>query len=70
MDKYMTIQETAELWGVSPRWVQTLCTNGKVEGAIKFGHAWAVPRDAEKPVDQRVTTGEYRNWRGREKKDR
>lgn len=39
VNEYMTIKETAELWGVTPRWVQTLCINGKIKGAIKFGHA-------------------------------
>ena len=57
MDEYMTIKETAELWGVTPRWVQTLCINGKIEGAIKFGRAWAIPRNTPKPKDGRETSG-------------
>lgn len=63
MDGYMTIKETAELWELSPRWIQTLCAKGKIEGAIKFGHAWAIPRNANRPIDKRVTTGEYKCWR-------
>lgn len=62
MDEYMTIKETAELWGVSPIWIQTLCTNGKIEGEVKFGHVWAIPREAEKPKDRRETIGQYKNW--------
>ena len=59
----MTSREKAEQWGVSPRWMQTLCTNGKIEGAVKFGHVWAIPVDAVKPIDGRVTTGQYKDWR-------
>jgi hypothetical protein len=40
-----------------------MCSEGKIPGASKFGRDWAVPKDAEKPTDGRVTTGEYRNWR-------
>ena len=29
---------------------------------MKFGRDWAIPADAAKPEDKRVTTGEYRNW--------
>lgn len=63
MDGYMTIKETAELWGLSPRWIQTLCSDGKIDGVIKFGHAWAIPSNAERPKDSRIITGAYRNWR-------
>ncbi len=63
MDDYLTIQEVAKKWDMTPRWVQSLCADGKIEGAIKFGRAWAVPKDAEKPADRRVVSGRYRNWR-------
>ena len=67
MEGYMTIKEAAEVWGVTPRRIQVLCAYGRIEGAMKFGRDWAIPKNAEKPVDKRVTTGEYRNWR--KKKD-
>ena len=63
MKDYLTVKEIAEKWGVSVRWVQTLCNDGKIEGTVKFGKAWAIPADVEKPMDGRVTTGEYRDWR-------
>ena len=62
-NNFMTVKETAEKWGVSVRWVQTLCNDGKIEGTVKFGRVWAIPTDAKKPTDGRITTGEYRNWR-------
>lgn len=33
-----------------PRSVQQLCTQGRIPGAGKFGKAWAIPADAEKPA--------------------
>jgi hypothetical protein len=63
MEGYATIKEIADKWGMTPRWVQILCSKGKVQGAVKFGRDWAIPKDAEKPEDGRVTSGEYKNWR-------
>lgn len=60
---YMSINEIAEKWGISPRRVWVLCANGRIEGAAKLGREWAIPVDAERPTDERVTTGEYKNWR-------
>ncbi len=63
IDGYLTIKEVAEKWGVTRRRVQTLCSQGRIPGATRFGHEWAIPENVEKPVDSRVTTGEYKNWR-------
>ena len=51
---YMTIAEASERWGISQRQVQHLCTLGSVEGAVKFGRAWMIPKNANKPVDGRT----------------
>lgn len=51
--EYMTAKEAAQKWGVSQRRVQLLCENGRIVGAVRLGWAWAIPRDAEKPVDAR-----------------
>ena len=66
-NNFMTVKQASEKWGVSVRWVQTLCNDGKIEGILKFGRAWAIPCDAERPVDGRVITGEYVNWRKNKK---
>lgn len=63
MNEYLTIKETAEKWDITPRWVQKMCADGRVQGAKKFGRDWAIPAESEKPADGRVTTGEYKNWR-------
>lgn len=56
---YMTIKEAAEKWGLSERRVQTICSEGMIEGVIKFGPSWAIPKDAEKPIDHRIKSGKY-----------
>ncbi len=69
MNEYATIKEIAERWGVSTRRVQKLCADGMIPGVMKFGRDWAIPKDAEKPVDGRITTGEYINWRKKNSED-
>lgn len=63
MNGYLKISEVALKWGIKPRRINTLCLEGRIEGAIKFGNTWAIPEDAEKPADVRITTGEYIGWR-------
>ena len=50
MDGYVTVNEMAKRWNVSVRQVQLLCQNGKIEGASRFGNAWAIPKDTPKPT--------------------
>lgn len=57
--EYMTIKETAEKWNISVRRVQAICGEGMIPGVVKFGHAWAIPKEAEKPVDKRIKSGKY-----------
>lgn len=57
--EYMTIKEASVKWNISVRRVQTICNEGMVAGAVKFAGVWAIPLDAEKPVDRRVKTGKY-----------
>ena len=60
---YLTIQQTAEKWNLRVRRVQRMCYDGEIPGVFKIGRSWAIPADAERPVDRRVTTGEYKDWR-------
>lgn len=55
--EYFNIKETAEKWGISTRRLQTLCANGKVEGATRFGKAWMIPKTTQKPIDGRTKAG-------------
>lgn len=54
--EYMTIKEATEKWNPSVRRVQTICNEGMVQGVIIFGHAWVIPKEAEKPADMRIKT--------------
>ena len=47
--EYITVKEAAEKWGVSSRRVQYLCVNGRIKGAVRFGHAWKIPETAVLP---------------------
>ena len=66
IEGYTTIKVIAEKWGITPRRVQVLCSEGKISGAVKFGRDWAIPIDAKKPEDKRITTGKYKNWRNKD----
>ena len=57
--KYISLKEAAEKWGIGGRRINTLCLEGRIEGAIKFGNTWAIPEDAKKPKDERIKTGKY-----------
>lgn len=50
---YISIAEAAKKWGITRRRVQVLCAQGRIPGLTKFGKAWAIPKNAEKPVDRR-----------------
>lgn len=63
IDGYTTVKNIAEKWGLKPRTIQIMCTEGKIDGAVKFGRDWAIPIDAVRPSDGRVVTGEYKEYR-------
>lgn len=50
---YISVQLAADKWGISERRIQKLCQENRVSVAVRFGHAWAIPKDAEKPIDAR-----------------
>lgn len=37
IENYITVNALAEKWGLNPRTIQTMCADGKIEGAVKFG---------------------------------
>ncbi len=59
MFEYMTVKEAAQKWELSVRRVQLLCVEGRIRGAVKYASVWAIPKDAEKPKDERINTGKY-----------
>lgn len=53
MESYLSIREAAEKWSVSERRVYQYCAQGRIPGAMRFGGAWAIPENTEKPGDSR-----------------
>lgn len=53
MFEYMTAQEAAKKWEVSLRWVQRLCKENRVKGAINVNRVWLIPKKTKKPADAR-----------------
>ena len=49
----ITTTQMAERWEISRRRVTTLCSEGRIEGAILRGNTWLIPDDAQKPDDIR-----------------
>lgn len=52
---YMSITEASKLWGISDRRIRSLCLEGRIEGAVKFGRNWSIPLESVKPSDARVS---------------
>lgn len=51
---YISAKETATKWDISQRRVATLCSEGRIVGAIFVGNSWVIPCDAIKPMDART----------------
>ena len=37
---YMTLREAGEKWGISPRQINSYCSDGRIPGAEKMGRVW------------------------------
>ena len=62
---YISIAEAAEKWGITRRRVQVLCNEGRIPGLERFGRAWAIPVNANKPTDARKSKENTLNSRGK-----
>ena len=47
--KILKAKDIAQLWGITPRRVNQLCTAGFINGAYKEGRYWLIPSDTTKP---------------------
>ena len=41
------------------RRIQILCSTDRIPGAMKVGSFWVIPKDADKPKDERINSGKY-----------
>lgn len=51
--EYMSVREAAALWNIGERQVQKLCESERIEGVLRFGRSWMIPKTAKKPIDLR-----------------
>lgn len=60
MNGFITVQEAAAKWDITPRQVQILSKNNRIEGASRMSRIWIIPENAKKPtIDKRKA--EYGN---------
>ena len=52
-------EQMAIEWGLSKRAINDLCNKGKIPGVVKEGRKWLIPDDATRPIDGRVSSGQY-----------
>ncbi len=50
---FISVKEAAKKWEISERRVQKLCEGNRIDGVIRFGHSWMIPKSAPKPDDLR-----------------
>ncbi len=50
---FISVKEASDRWGVSERWVQKFCVEGRIPNVQKFGRSWMIPKDAVRPDDLR-----------------
>jgi len=51
--KYISVNEASYKWNISDRRIRVLCSEGRIEGAVKIGRNWSIPDEATKPADRR-----------------
>lgn len=47
--EFKTTKQAADEWGISPRRVQILCSQNRIQGVTKVGGVWLLPANIEKP---------------------
>lgn len=54
MNGYITAQEAAVKWGITPRQVQILCKKNRIIGVKRMSRIWIIPETAKKPTKASV----------------
>jgi len=60
--EYVTPKDKAVEWGISQRRVEILCESGRILGASRLGRVWAIPKQAVKPLDEKLRKANKENW--------
>ncbi|MDL2289544.1 N-6 DNA methylase [Clostridia bacterium OttesenSCG-928-F22] len=59
--EYISVGDAAAKFALSPRRVQMLCEQGRINGAIMLSGVWLIPKDAPKPQDMRRKAQPYQS---------
>lgn len=51
---YLSTKQVSEIWGISPRRIVLLASQGRIEGAEQIDGRWFIPEEAKKPQDPRI----------------
>lgn len=65
MNEYISVSEFAEKYGYQTAYVRQMLISGRLNG-FKIGKQWVLTADTEPPKDNRIKSGNYRNWRKKE----
>ena len=57
--EYVTAKQISLIWGISERRIIKLCSENRINGAIKNGMMWEIPKDTKKPSDKRSSIYKY-----------
>ncbi len=57
MTNYIKLKDAAEKWNISVRRAQKLCADKRIQGAVRMGRDWMIPKDTQRPVDARTKEG-------------
>lgn len=66
-NKLISITEYAKMHGKDDSYVRKLCLKGTFKTARKLGRIWVIEADEPYPVDKRLKSGKYKNWRDKTK---
>lgn len=57
--RYLSIAQIPEKWRLSPRWVNDLCSGGRIPNAMEIGSYRAIPEDTGRPKSAHVKSDRY-----------
>ena len=57
---YISVKAASDKYGVTPRWIQKLCEDGKIEGAMKLEGSgiWLIPKEADIVLERKNRTAD------------
>lgn len=58
--EYISVKAASEKYGVTPRWIQKLCEDGKIGGATKLEGSgiWLIPKEADVILERKNKNAE------------